>query len=359
MVCLGFVFLSAPTIPKPRKIKQKPHTSAKRVTAIKIAQIYDNDLFDTYHERVKPPEQPDYAKPIPHPPGPTAVHIPEESKQPFLPPLDVSLKGVMLLSDESNNIAVIADNKTKKDENYKVGDPIEDAQIVRILQNKAILIRSNGQQETLYINEKAANTDPSLIEDERDWEHLIKKIGDNHYLLDPQAFTGLVPSLAHFIDMFDLTTVYKEGKSIGCRIGKIAHNSLGATMGLEPYSIINKIAGIPATTTDERLHIYNKVTSLKIGDTIKAEITHEHRPITLTFKLHDLRDPLTKEQDEEQTGILKGPAPEELERERIATLKERYTFAPTVQEIMIEQKKKMLAEGKRGKLKDFSLPKES
>lgn len=359
-VCIGFVFLSRPTIPKPKKPKAKPPVSTHRVAAINIAHIYENDLFDTYRQEIKPPVEPDYAKPIPQPPGPTAVHVPEEPKMPFLPPLEVNLKGIMLLSDESNNIAVIADNKTKKDENYKIGDPIEDAQVVRILQNKVVLIRSNGQQETLYINEKAANSDPSLIEEEGNWEHIIKKIGDHDFAIDPKAFTALVPSLAHFIDMFDLTTVYKEGKSIGCRIGKIQHNSLGAHMGLESYSIINDIAGIPATTTDERLNIYNKLTNLKPGDHFTAQVSHEHGGMTLNFKLEDLNNPLLNEkQDEEEVGILKGPSAQELERERIATLKERYTFAPTVQEIMIDQKKKMLAEGKAKKLKDFSLPKES
>lgn len=360
-VCLGFVCLSRPIIPKPKKSHTRPPITAHKVAAINIAQIYDNDLFDTYHQQVKPAVEPDYARPIPRPPGPTTVHIPEEPSQPFLPPLEVTLKGVMLLSDESNNIAVIADNKTKKDENYKVGDPIEDAQIVRILQSKVVLIRSNGQQETLFINEKAANADPALIENEGDWEHIMKKIGDHDFYIDPKAFTGLVPSLAHFIDMFDLTTVYKEGKSIGCRIGKITHNSLGAAMGLESYSIINGIAGIPATTTDERLNIYNKLTGLKIGDSFVANVIHEGKPLSLTFKLHDLSSPFTqtKEEDEEEAGILKGPSPEELDRERIATLKERYTFAPTAQEIMIDQRKKMLAEGKAAKLKDFSLPKES
>lgn len=358
IVCLGFVALSRPSIPKPKKIKTKPPITAPRVAAINIAEIYGNDLFNTFHKEVKPPVEPDYAKPIPQPPSPSAVHIPEEPKQPFLSPLEVTLKGVMLLSDESNNIAVIADNKTKKDENYKIGDPIEDAQVVRILQNKVVLIRSNGQQETLFINEKAANADPAIIEDEGDWDHVMRKIKDNDFYIDPKGFSDLVPSLAHFIDMFDLTTVYKEGKSIGCRIGKIAHNSLGAAMGLESYSIVNSIAGIPATTTSERLAIYNKLIGLKIGERFEASITYDDKPIILTFTLHELSPHATKEEEKEE-GVLKGPSPEEMERERIATLKEHYAFAPTAQEIMIEQRKKMLAEGKAGKLKDFSLSKES
>ncbi len=359
IVCLGFVAFSRPSIPKPKKTGSKQSVAAPRVAAINIAHIYDNDLFNTFHKKVAPPVEPDYAKPIPQPPGPTTVHIPEEPKQPFLSPLEVTLKGVMLLSDESNNIAVIADNKTKKDENYKVGDPIEDAQVVRILQNKVVLIRSNGQQETLFINERAASADPALIEDEDDWEHVMRKTGDHSFAIDPKAFADLVPSLAHFIDMFDLTTVYKEGKSVGCRIGKIAHNSLGAAMGLESYSIINKVAGIPATTTNERLNIYNKLIDLKAGESFQASITHEGKVLTLNFKIHSFGIEKTKTKNEEEDSILKGPSEEELERERMATLKEHYAFAPTAQEIMIDQRKKMLAEGKAGKLKDFSLPKES
>lgn len=365
LISLGFVVFSRPVIPKPKMLKPKKTThTTKTVGTISIAQIYTNDLFGTYHEQIKPPVEPDYVKPIPKPPSPSTVKVPEEPKQPFLPPLGVTLKGIMMVSDESMNIAVIADNKTQKDENYKVGDPIEDSQVVRILNNRVVLIRSNGQQETLYLTEKDVLTDPAFANEDDDWAHLIKKISTNHYLLDPQAFSTLVPNLAHFIDIFDLTTVYKEGKSIGCRIGKIAHNSLGAAMGLQSYSIIKKVADVPATTTDERLKIYEKLTSLETGSSFEVELSENSHDTSITFKLHDLQDPFkttqdTKDDEDEKTGILKGPSPQELERERIATLKERYTFAPTAQEIMIQQKKKMLAEGKQGRLKDFSLSKES
>ena len=42
----------------------------------------------------------------------------------------------------------------------KTGDVIEDAQLMRIFSNKVVLVRSNGQQEVLYLREKDAKTDP-------------------------------------------------------------------------------------------------------------------------------------------------------------------------------------------------------
>ena len=269
----------------------------------------------------------------------------------------------MLVSDDSMSIAIIQDNKTKKDENYKVGDPLEDAQIIRILQNRIILIRSNGQQETLYLTEKDVLTDPAFSKDEDDWGHIAKKIADNSFLLDPQEFAKLVPNLAQFIDLFDLTTVYREGKSIGCRVGKIAENSLGEAMGLQSYDIVKKVANIPATTTSERLKIYDALTELDLDETFTAEISRDDHDLTIAFKLYDLRDPLKKLEDpakkigdnEEKTGILKGPSEQDLERERIATLKEKYSFAPTTQEIMIQQRKQMLTEGKEERLDAFLL----
>lgn len=365
VVALGFVAFSRPAIPQPRPVKAKTTstTTAKTMGTLSISLIYNNDLFNTYHEQLAAPEEPNYTKPIPTPPSPTPVVIPEEPKQPFLPPLDVTLKGIMLVNDDSMSIAIIQDNKTKKDENYKVGDPLEDAQIIRILQNRIILIRSNGQQETLYLTEKDVLTDPAFSKDEDDWGHITKKITDNSFLLDPEEFAKLVPNLAHFIDLFDLTTVYREGKSIGCRIGKVTENSLGEAMGLQSYDIVKKVANIPATTTNERLKIYDALTALNLDETFSAEISRDDHDITITFKLYDLRDPLKKldgsakkiGDNEEKTGILKGPSPEDLERERIATLKEKYSFAPTTQEIMIQQRKHMLAEGKEERLNAFSL----
>ena len=255
LVCAGFIFFTQQTLPKKlgggKKSLTVKHVSAFPVDTevVDITKIYENDLFDTYHEKIMPPVEPDYTSPIPTPPSPTQVEIPEEAVTPFLPPLQVTLKGIMILNDESKNVVIIEDNTTKKEENYKVGDSLDDAQLIRILHNRIILIRSNGQFETLYLSEKDV-IDQTVENDQKDgWAQTVRKVSDNAVEVDPTSFVEVVPTLAQFIDLFDITTVYKRGKSIGCRIGKITQGSLPEALGFEPSDIILSIAGMPTTAT--------------------------------------------------------------------------------------------------------------
>lgn len=350
-----FVLFSQQKVPK--RVKLEPtigHAIPKpEPIAIDISQIYQNDLFNTYHKMATPIVQPDYAPTMPTPPSQSIADVPADPRQPFLPPLQVKLRGVITLDDESNNSAMIADGQSNEQKNYKVGDIIHDARIIRILPNRIILIRSNGQQETLYLNERDIELDPAYTEARDNWIHVAKRISDTHYLLDPEAFGQIVRSVAQCIDMFDMTTVYQKGESIGCRIGNVNHNSLPVAMGLEPYDIITHIDNMPVLTTQERYNAYQKVTKKQFDDTITVGLTREDERIDITYKLIDLKDPLKGSLDElekiqEKTGIITGPTPEEIEQERITLLQQKYKFAPTVQDIKIQQKMAMLKEGKQG-----------
>jgi type II secretion system protein C len=353
LVCAGFIFFTQQTLPK-KLGSAKKSTATKPLSAfptdteaVDITKIYENDLFDTYHEKIMPPVEPDYTSPIPVPPTPTPVEIPEEAITPFLPPLQVTLKGIMILNDESQNVVIIEDNNTKKEENYKVGDSLEDAQLIRILHNRIILIRSNGQFETLYLSEKDV-VNPTIENDQKDgWAQTARKISDVALEIDPTSFVEVVPTLAQFIDLFDITTVYKRGKSIGCRVGKISSGALPEVLGFEPNDIILSVAGISTTTTEARFEIYQHLLTLNIGDSFTVNCERGGQPFGFSITLKDLKDPLTfsskqLQEEEKAVGILTGPSPEELEAERIQLLKDRYTFAQTAQDILVEQKEQMI-----------------
>lgn len=357
-----FAFFSVQKLPKRIKldISTASDSFSKTPKTIDTAQIYENDLFNTYHKVIPEPTQPNYTTTMPTPPTQTTVQVPAEPQQPFLPPLEVKLKGIITVDDESNNIAIIADSKTSEQKNYHPGDTVEDARLIRILHNRIIFIRSNGQQETLYLNVKDLENDPAFVEERAHWIHVVKQINDSYYLLDPETFVQIARNIAQFIDMLDLTTVYQKGKSIGCRVGAIPHDSLGSAMGLEPYDIITNIDEVATTNTEQRYKAYTNLTKKSFGDTIKVVITRDNQEMKVSYKLHDLKDPLDETLEELQkadtlAGIRSGPTAEEIEEERIELLKQKYKFAPTVQDMKINQKMSMLKKGKRERVKDFSL----
>ena len=365
LVCAAvFTFFSSQKPPKRVSLEPDAGFSQQATSArsIDISKIYENDLFDTYHKSAAPIVEPTFASPLPQAPTQSAPQIAPDTSQPFLPPLDVKIRGIITVDDESHSIAIIADQKTTEQKNYKVGDIVQDAQLVKILPNKAIFIRSNGQQETLYLNEKDLETDPVLFEQREHWLHVVKTAQQGFYLVDPETFEMVTKNLAQFIDMLDITPVHQKGKSIGCRIGNIAPTSLGTALGLEPDDIINSIEGVAVTTTQERYDAYKKVISKDFGQTVVVELTRNNEPLTLTFRLHDLKDPFDQTIDElkkanQLQNIHMIPSEEELNQERIKLLKAKYKFAPTEQDIRVHQKMSMFQQGKREQVKQFKLDK--
>ena len=98
-------------------------------------------------------------------------------------------------------------------------------------------MRSNGQQEVFYLRKSDAAADPTyLIID--DWQGVVRKIVPNNYHIYKEEFTERIKNLAQFIDVLNLTTAYKQGVSVGCRIGSSASNSLVHELGFKEGDII-------------------------------------------------------------------------------------------------------------------------
>src|SRR3989338_6837224 len=115
---------------------------------IDITKIYKEDLFGTYEEPVRLPQSvvDDVVATMPKPPKIIIPEVPVEKTPTFFAPLDVILNGVIFVKDDpSSCIAIVQLKKTKEERNYQVGDLIEDAQILKILSNRIIIVRSNWQ----------------------------------------------------------------------------------------------------------------------------------------------------------------------------------------------------------------------
>ncbi len=213
-----------PTKPAPQETTE--------VSTVYIEKIYEHDLFGTYQE--KSTAQPEKVlPPIPQPPKPQVAVVPPVPTPQFIDPLNITLKGILVISSqEEKNRAIIQDNKTKAEITYKVGDAVEDAQLIRIFSNKIILLRSNGQQEVLYLREQDAQLDPAYAVI-ASWPDAIQEVKKDQFVINTTEFLLRIKNLAQFIDLLGLTTAYKDGKSIGCRVGEVEDKSLGHYLGLK------------------------------------------------------------------------------------------------------------------------------
>lgn len=322
---------------KPIRVSFEPSSetrlSSQEVAKIDISKIYMNDLFDTYKQPVinKPPAP--QKTQMPTPPAPQPPPVPPVSQVKFLEPLQITLRGIIVGSDETMTTAILEDAKTSKAQNYRVGDTISDAQIIRILRNKVILVRSNGQQETLYVNQYDAEIEQLLVPS--DWSTTIKKTGNTSYAIDPEEFVKRVRSLSVLIDDLNLTTVYKQGTSLGCRVGKV-DKTLAAALGLAQGDIITKVQDAPITTVQERLAVYKTVTSTSLGDTIRVTIIRKNQQINLTYTLEKFETLSTQ-----SSSVNTTPTSWEAEKEKMNILEQKYKFAPTRQQLQKRDQESM------------------
>lgn len=371
LIGLGFIFFTNNPLPR-IKTSAKKTTSTKmykKVEAVALSKIYENDLFDTIKQVLPEIKQPERVKDIPPTPQPKPADLPPDFEASLLPALNISVTGIMIINNEDFNVAMIKDNTTNKEKNYKVGDMLQDAQIVKIMPNRVVLVRSNGQHESLFLTAKNEELLPLNAAEKREWKNIVRQKDNSTYLLDPKNMSGVIPHLSMLINLLQLTNVFKDGISIGCRItANESVTKLITALGFQQYDIITSINTLPVGTYDERVAAFNILSKLDYETKIKVEFLRKktkmsHEYILTNLETSSLVGQLKQQKKDsateiQKTGILEGPTQEELEEQRIAMLKEKYQFAPTMQEILLQQKKAMLHEGQTKRIQDYSFPSE-
>src|SRR3990167_5647352 len=242
LVCSLIIFFSDTTLgpkksiePSPDKVHQKP------ATPINLQTIYKSELFGTFDSgQIAPTKIEHKESKLPPPPQPVIVPIPAEPTDKFLEPMDIKLTGTITLTDESKNRAIILDTRTKTQASYRVGDDVEDAQLIRIFRNKVIFLRSNGQQEIIFLDqEEALINDPTP-----NWKQIIDKLSETTYLVDPNKFIEKISNISELIHQLNLSGALKDGKSIGVKVGAGLKDGLAPALGLDSGDIITEVNGI-------------------------------------------------------------------------------------------------------------------
>jgi type II secretion system protein C len=260
----------------------------KGISAIDLSRIYENDLFKTYQRPIKRPEvEGDVDLTFPQPPmmKPAPRLLPPQVQ--FLDPLKINLKGIISVGDEKDNRVIIEDEKTRKEELYAVGDTIEDSEILRIDSSKVIFIRSNGQEETVFLNAQDAAADPIFSHDEP-WSMVVRKVSNTTYTVDAVALKQRVTSPAEFIELLDLTTAVKNDTALGCRVGLMGKDSIGHSLGLLYGDIIVSINELPVAMTKDRVTVYQSLKKSVPGTKVRVKILRREQPLELLYVLKSI-----------------------------------------------------------------------
>jgi type II secretion system protein C len=251
-------------------------------------EIYQDDIFGTSAQDEQKPSKQSLISPIPEPPIPLTPPAPAIQKVEFVAPLTITLHGIIAGGDEARNVAMVAD-ETNAESIYRVGEKIKDAQIIKIAQNRIILLRSNGQQETFYLRKDDVPNEQNFADR---WKYTVKKVDDQNFEIDPQRFAKEIQTLGHLIEEIGLIgATYRNGKSIGLRLGKPEKDLIASSLGLSENDIITTINGTSTAEFENRLSIYDTLTQLPLGSTIKVGLQRADKDISLSYKLVKLEPP--------------------------------------------------------------------
>ncbi len=299
---------------------------------VELERIYTNDIFDTFAFPTKGPVKQSLITPIPEPQIPTSAPAPEIKKPEFIDPLGISLKGIILSSDDINSVAMITD-ETNKEGIYRIGDRIKDGQIIRISRNKVVILRANGQQEIFTLRK----SEISQEKPESKWLFAIKKIDDSNYDIDPSEFAREIQSLGSFIENLSLGTAYKNGKAVGLKIGKMDPTSIGPALGLNENDIIDAINDIKTVEVKDRIKIYDAITAMPHDSIIKLALNRSGQELTLNYKLARIPKP-SKRMFTQQAGEGAPQAAfkmsDEQRREEIQRRFKRMHYSPNQQNVI-------------------------
>ncbi len=274
--------LSTHQVPQPTELEKKKETAEAETL---WNEIYQDDIFGTFVQDDSKPSKQSLISPIPEPPIPLTPPIPVNPKVEFIAPLTITIHGIIAGGDESKNVAMIAD-ETNVESIYRVGEKIKDAQIIKIASNRLILLRSNGQQETFYLRKDDVPDDQHFADR---WKYTVKKIDDQSFEIDPNRFAKEIQTLGHLIEEINLIgATYREGKPIGLRLGKPEKELITSSLGLAENDIITAINGMSTVDQENRLKIYEDITQLPIGSSIKIDLKRADKDISLSYKLAKL-----------------------------------------------------------------------
>jgi len=342
LVMCALLFLSFSRIRIPRAVSIKPEiiprTKKKQEFDINIKKIYENDLFGTFRKETPVYQEQVYQLELPPAPLTQQPIIPKKPEPAFVEPLDISLKGIILIADyDEKNRVIIADNKTSRERTLKVGDSIDDAQLIRIFNNKIVLLRANGQQEVIYLRQQDALRDPAYATLDG-WHDAIKPTGTHTFTIDTTLFIQRIQNLAQFIDFLNLSTAYKNGASVGCRIGAIKDKSLGVALGFETGDIVTAINGIEATTTEERLRIYREILELGVDAPIIVSFIRRGTLNSYTYTLTKPEEEETVATPSTKTAL----SPDQIQKKKEDILKQKHRFAPSLHDLRAYEREKVL-----------------
>lgn len=250
------------TAPRNQATILPPPASIKISRSTPLEELYGpRDLFGLF---VKPTGPAVKVLDIPKPPQfspPPMPQAPKGSTIKLAPPLALSISGIIYSPQRADrSVAMIADD-TNKEALYHLGDRIKDGMIIKISQDRIVILRSNGQQETFFLRKDVTL---ESLNDSGDKDAPQNKLAietaENTYELSKEIFARKVQSLGDLLQEFDLMPLYVQNTIKGFKVGNGTPDSFAAALGFKANDLVTKINEYDLADIAKRVKAYEALT---------------------------------------------------------------------------------------------------
>ena len=193
--------------------------------------------------------------------------------------LNLELKGT-ITGDDKDSFAIIEDKDKRKQDLYRLDDTIEDAKLVKILDDRVVLMR-NGREESLIMSYDK-NSPPVGKPLPRKKATGVKRISATKYELDREAITGAMGDLTTIMTELNVKPYYVSGEPAGFQVTRITPGSLINKMGLRNGDIVKSINNKMIDSPQQAMELYQQLQS---DSSLVIEIERRGRKKTYNYEI--------------------------------------------------------------------------
>jgi general secretion pathway protein C len=243
-----------------------------------------------------------------------AESLPVEDKTELIETLEETTLQLALLGtiagDSESARAIILDQKNKKQDIYRVGDSVQNAEIRQILRGKVIL-RHGENDEILTMVENSAKVQPKTAALERqnrrsgrtargrtsrgaeeealrtppeEVSEVAEEIVEEVIPITREELQGTINDLNQLMTQVRIRPYFRQGKPQGLIVSQIQTDSIFEKLGLMNGDIIASVNGEQMSSPEEAFQLYN---SLNSGSQVSIEITRRGQKKTLTYDIRE------------------------------------------------------------------------
>ncbi|MCF8079971.1 MAG: PDZ domain-containing protein [Desulfobacterales bacterium] len=191
--------------------------------------------------------------------------------------LDLRLWGTVVFGSDAGDYAVIEDKKTRKQELYRVGDPIQNAVVKAILREKVVL-NVSGKDEILTMEEtpgvqlSSARTVPGAAPEPFQRQMTIERA----------AVEEAMNNIGELMKQVRIRPYFENGLPAGLSLTGVRPDSIFQKMGIRSGDVLLAVDGEQIRSVDDVVNLYEKIGA---SDGVALQIKRRGQTQDLDFQI--------------------------------------------------------------------------